>query len=130
MIAAAGLLLADATGNAAWDGVASLTIGVMLCLTAWILAIEVKGLLVGESATRQVRSSIRTATLSVDGVETVERLLTMHLGPDEILVNMDVAVEPGMTAHQLQELTTNIESEIARLVPAATRVFIEYGEEQ
>ncbi|HLE39370.1 MAG TPA: cation diffusion facilitator family transporter [Acidimicrobiia bacterium] len=128
-VAAAGLLLAEWTGDPHWDGVASLVIGVMLCLTAWILAIETKGLLVGESASRQVRSAIRAAVLSVGEVETVERLLTMHLGPDEILVNLDVTVEPGKTAADLEDITRRIEAEILSMVPQATRVFIEFGAE-
>ena len=128
-VAAAGLLLAEWTGDPHWDGVASLVIGVMLCLTAWILAIETKGLLVGESASRQVRSAIRAAVLSVGEVETVERLLTMHLGPDEILVNLDVTVEPGKTAADLEDINRRIEAEILSMVPQATRVFIEFGAE-
>lgn len=128
-VAATGLLLADATGNPAWDGVASMTIGVLLTLTAWLLAVETKGLLVGESASRQTRSAIRSAALSIPEVETVERLLTMHLGPDEILVNMDVTVEKGLTGEQVESITRRIEEEISRIVPSATRVFIEVGEE-
>lgn len=128
-IAATGLLLADATGNPAWDGVASMTIGVLLALTAWLLAIETKGMLVGESASRQTRSAIRSAALSIPEVETVERLLTMHLGPDEILVNMDVTVERGLTGEKVEEITARIEEEIFRVAPEATRIFIEFGEE-
>jgi cation diffusion facilitator family transporter len=128
-VATAGLLLTEFTGDPHWDGIASMVIGVMLAATAWLLAIETKGLLVGESASRQVRSSIRAAALSVPEVETVERLLTMHLGPDEILVNMDVAVEAGKTAAEVQDITRRIEEQIAALVPQATRVFIEYGPE-
>ena len=130
VVAAAGLLLAEWTGDPHWDGVASMTIGVMLCLTAWILAVETKGLLVGESATREVRSAIRAAALSVGEVETVERLLTMHLGPDEILLNMDVTVEPGKSAADLEALTGRIEAAVLEAVPQATRIFIEYGSGQ
>jgi divalent metal cation (Fe/Co/Zn/Cd) transporter len=107
--------------------VASMAIGVMLCLTAWVLAVETKGMLVGESASRAVRASIRAAALSVGEVNTVERLLTMHLGPDEILVNMDVTVETGRSAADLEALTKRIETAIVAVVPEATRVFIEYG---
>ena len=128
-VAAAGLIVAEVTGNGAWDGVASIVIGVMLTGVAWILASETKGLLVGESATRQVRSAIRTAALSVSGVESVDRLLTMHLGPDEILVNMDLIAEPGLSAADLEQITDRVEHEIIGLVPEATRVFIEFGHE-
>lgn len=129
-VAAAGLLIAQATGNSAWDGIASLVIGVMLGAVAWILASETKGMLVGESASREVRSAIRTAALSVSQVESVDRLLTMHLGPDEILVNMDLIVESGLLASDLERITEDVEREIIGLVPQATRVFIEFGHEQ
>lgn len=130
VIAATGLLLAEWTGDPHWDGVASMLIGVMLCLTAWILAVETKGLLVGESASREMRSAIRAAALSVGAVETVERLLTMHLGPDEILVNLDLTVESGGSAADLEDLTDRIETAITAVVPQATRIFIEYGVSQ
>lgn len=130
IVAASGLVLAQATGNSAWDGVASLVIGVMLAAVAWILASETKGMLVGESATREIRSTIRAAALSVLEVESVDRLLTMHLGPDEILVNMDLVVEAGLSAADLERVTDRVEREITGLVPQATRVFIEFGHEE
>ena len=126
-IAITGLLIADATGNAVWDGVASMAIGVLLTITAWILAIETKGLLVGESASRRTRSSIRSAALSVDEVESVDRLLTMHLGPDEILVNMDVVVDDGLSGKRVESIVTEIEAKVREFVPEATRIFIEVG---
>ena len=129
-VAAGGLLLAEATGDPVWDGVASLVIGVLLAVTAWILAVETKGLLVGESASRSVRASIRTAALSVPEVESVERLLTMHLGPDDLLVNMDLTVEEGLTAADVERITQAVEGEIARLVPGVSKVFIEVGAER
>ena len=53
----------------------------------------------------------------------------MHLGPDEILVNLDVVVEPGKSDAQLEALTHGLEAAITAVVPQATRVFIEYGRE-
>jgi cation diffusion facilitator family transporter len=128
-VAALGLLLAEWTGAHQWDAVASMVIGVLLGATALVLAVETKGLLVGESAGRQVRSAIRTAAMSVPGVETVDRLLTMHLGPDEVLVNMDLVVDPGLSEAEGEEIVRRAEREIRRLVPEATRVFIELGRE-
>jgi cation diffusion facilitator family transporter len=126
-VAAAGLLLAHWTGESYWDAVASMAIGVLLTATALILAIETKGLLLGESAGREVRAAIRSATLSVPRVETIDRLLTMHLGPDEILVNMDLVVDPGLSEEEGEAVVRRVEEEIRRLVPQATRVFIELG---
>jgi divalent metal cation (Fe/Co/Zn/Cd) transporter len=104
-----------------------MVIGVLLTVTAWILAVETKGLLVGESAGREVRAAIRSAALSVPEVETVDRLLTMHLGPEEILVNMDVVVDPNLSEAAGEDVVRRVEEEIRRLVPAATRIFIELG---
>jgi cation diffusion facilitator family transporter len=129
-VAAVGLVIAQVTENSAWDGVASIVIGMMLAGVAWILASETKGMLVGESASREARSAIRTAALSVPEVESVDRLLTMHLGPDEILVNMDLIVEEGLSAADLERVTDQVEHEIRDIVPQATRVFIEFGHEE
>ncbi len=126
-VAAAGLLTAHYTGNPAWDGIASITIGVLLMATAWILAIEVKGLLLGESASREARSLIRGAVLSIEGVEKVEQLLTMHLGPEEVLVTMDLAVEGGLSGDDVQRIVDDAEDMIRERVPEATRIFIEVG---
>ena len=127
VVAAAGLLLAHWTGESYWDALASMAIGVLLAATALILAIETKGLLLGESAGREVRAAIRSAALSVPGVETIDRLLTMHLGPDEILVNMDLVVERGLSEEEGEAVVRRVEDEIRRQVPQATRVFIELG---
>ncbi|HSG79700.1 MAG TPA: cation diffusion facilitator family transporter [Acidimicrobiia bacterium] len=128
-IAAAGLVLAEVTGASQWDGAASIVIGVMLTATAWVLAVETKGLLLGESASRLVRSDIRSATLSVKEVESVERLLTMHLGPDEILVNLDITVEDGLSGDEVERIVDHVERSIRSTVPEATRIFVEVGEE-
>jgi cation diffusion facilitator family transporter len=130
IVAAAGLLLAEWTHNPVWDGIASMTIGVMLALTAWILAIETKSMLVGEAASRRIRSEIRAAALSIKEVETVQRLLTMHLGPEEILVNMDIGIEDGLSGEEQEAIVARVEGEITGLVPEATRIFVEVRPEE
>ena len=126
-VAAAGLVIADVTGNPVWDGVASMVIGVLLTLTAFILARETKGLLIGEAANRSTRSAIRSATLSIPEVETVDRLLTMHLGPDEILVNMDIVVDGDLSGNEVEAIVDQIEGKIREFAPEATRIFVEVG---
>jgi len=124
-IAAAGLIAAELTGNGLWDGVASVLIGALLGGVAWILAVEMKSLLIGESATREERAKIRAAALSVGEVRTVDRLLTMQLAPDEILVTMDVEFDDGIDGAQIGEAIVSIEAMIVEAVPDATRVFVE-----
>ncbi len=125
MVAAGGLLLTHYTGDPIWDGIASMVIGVMLAVTAWLLAVETKSLLVGESASRVSRSRIRAAALSVPEVEQVIQLLTMHLGPNEILVNMDLAFEDDLTTDRVEAAIDLVESRIRADEPMATRIFIE-----
>jgi cation diffusion facilitator family transporter len=124
-IAATGLILADVTGDPMWDGIASIAIGFLLAVVAWILAFEMKGLLVGESASRGTRSAIRAVTLSVPEVERIDRLLTMQLAPHSILVNMDVTFEDGLTQDELEDAVARVEAAVLGQVPEATRLFIE-----
>ncbi len=124
-IAAVGLTLSEVTGASLWDGLASVLIGVLLAGVAWFIAVEMKALLIGESATREDRSRIRAATLSVPEVERIERLLSMQLAPAEILVNMDVVFDDGLSTEALEAAIARIEAAITADVPTATRVFIE-----
>lgn len=124
-IAAVGLTLSRVTGDGLWDGLASVLIGVLLGIVAWFIAIEMKALLIGESATREERSRLRAATLSIDEVQRIDRLLTMQLAPHEILVNMDVVFDDGLDTDQVEAAIAEIESAIRLAVPAAEKVFIE-----
>ncbi|MEZ5174947.1 MAG: cation diffusion facilitator family transporter [Acidimicrobiia bacterium] len=121
-IAATGLILAEVTANAVWDGVASVLIGVLLGIVAFVIAREMKALLEGEAASREDRTAIRVAILSVEPVNHVDRILTMHLGPHEILVNADVAFDDGIDE---VEAIAAVKESVAAAVPAATRIFIE-----
>jgi cation diffusion facilitator family transporter len=124
-IAAAGLIAAELTGNGLWDGVASVLIGALLGGVAWILAVEMKSLLIGESATREERAKIRAAVLSVGEVRTIDRLLTMQLAPDEILVTMDLDFDEGTAGDDIERAIVEIEQKITEAVPSATRIFVE-----
>jgi cation diffusion facilitator family transporter len=124
-IAAVGLILADLTGNARWDGLASMIIGLLLAAVAWVIAVEMKAMLIGESATREVRAMILAATLSVGEVHHVDRLLTMQMAPHEILVNMDVVFDDGLSVEEVEDVIARTESAILGAVPTASRVFIE-----
>ena len=120
-----GLAIAHSTGNDVWDGVASVLIGLLLGVVAVLLAIETKQLLVGEAAGRRDRAAMRMAVLSLPEVETVGRLLTMHMGPEEILVNLEVDLTDGLTDHIVEQVIDRIESEIRQVLPGATNIFVE-----
>jgi cation diffusion facilitator family transporter len=124
-IAAAGLITARLTDDAVWDGIASVFIGLLLAAVAWVLAVEMKSLLIGESATREERAKIRAAALSVGEARTVDRLLTMQLAPDELLVTMDIEFDDGIGGDLLESAIVEMEGKITEAVPEATRIFIE-----
>jgi len=124
-IAAIGLTVTRITGDGLWDGLASVLIGVLLAGVAGFIAVEMKSLLIGESATREERSRIRAATLSIDEVERIDRVLTMQLAPEQILVNMDVVFDDGLDTDELEAAIGRIEAEIQDAVPAAQKIFIE-----
>ncbi|MGB5167836.1 MAG: cation diffusion facilitator family transporter [Acidimicrobiia bacterium] len=125
VIAATGLIAAELTENAVWDGIASVLIGLLLAVVAWVLAVEMQSLLIGESATREERAKIRAAALSVGEVRTVDRLLTMQLAPDEILITMDIEFDDGIDGDLIESAIVEMEGKIAEAVPQATRIFIE-----
>ena len=121
-IAAIGVLLSYYTEDAIWDGIASILIGILLGLVAFVIAREMQSLLVGESASRRDRASIRIAILSVEEVHHVERILTMQLGPHEILVTADVAFDEG--ADEVAAIA-HVEQSITEACPDASQSFIE-----
>jgi cation diffusion facilitator family transporter len=124
-IAATGLILTEVTGNGVWDGIASVLIGILLAGAAWVIAVEMKALLVGEAASREDRAAIRAATYSVEEVHHVARLLTMQLSPEEVLINLDLAFDEGLSDNDIERAIVEVEERIQSGVPSATRIFIE-----
>ncbi|MCL1593680.1 MAG: cation diffusion facilitator family transporter [Actinomycetia bacterium] len=121
-VAAAGLILTEVTGTAVWDGLASIVIGLILISVALIIAREMSALLVGESASRDDRTTIRVAILSLDEVHHIERLLTMQMSVHEILVTADVAFDDGVD--EVAAIET-LDRNIREACPDVNRVFIE-----
>lgn len=124
LIAAIGVVTAHLTGDGRWDAVASITIGVLLAATAWILAFETKPLLVGEAASREDRSAIRAAVLAVPAVERINDLLTMHVGADKVLVNIEVDLDEA-AAQDVPAILDEIDAAIKAAVPSVSHSFVE-----
>jgi divalent metal cation (Fe/Co/Zn/Cd) transporter len=113
------------TGDGVWDGIGSMTIGVLLGIVAIILAIETKSLLIGEAADPEVERSIRTALESVDEVDHIIDLRTQHLGPDDLLIAAKIAVNHDDTAAQVAKGIDAAEARIRTAVPMAGHIFLE-----
>ena len=125
VFAAAGIGLSAWTSNTFFDGLASILIGVMLGLVAILLSMENRDFLLGESASRRDRASIREVLNSFPEVERVIDILTMHIGPDEILLNANIEFQDGMTTEQIETLVDEIEAAIRRKLPQVKKIFIE-----
>jgi cation diffusion facilitator family transporter len=125
VFALTGVLLAHFTEEPRWDAVGSIAIGVLLVVIAIVLAIEMKGLLVGESATQEDVDRISAALNSSPGVRGVIHMKTQHLGPDEVLVAAKLDVDEALTVRQLANAINTAEASLRAAVPTATLVYLE-----
>jgi cation diffusion facilitator family transporter len=124
-IALGGILLTSLTGNPIFDGAASIIIGTILSLVALMLFYETKSLLIGEGVSQGDLRKIRAAINTVPEVKEVVNLLTMHLGPEDILVNIDVNFVDGLSTDQVEEAIDKVERSIQAVVPAVKKIFVE-----
>ena len=124
-LALIGVGLAVITGNGVWDGVGTLSIGVLLVCIAIVLAVEMKSLLIGEGASKTDVRLIREAAVDGDTVTSVIHLRTMFLGPEELLVAMKIAVEHEDTAVEIATAIDAAEARIRAAVPEARLIYLE-----
>jgi cation diffusion facilitator family transporter len=125
VVAMIGIALAEHLHMPALDGAASIVIGVILAVTAAMLAYECKGLLIGEAASPAVITSIHKTAAAQEGVNSVNEVLTMHLGPEDILANLSLDFANGLSAEQIEATTTKLEQAIKAAHPQVKRIFIE-----
>jgi cation diffusion facilitator family transporter len=124
-VAFVGILLGHLTGWPYFDGIASVMIGMILAGTAVWLAIETKSLLIGESATPDVVRGIRQIAQSCREIRHVNEILTMHMGPDYVLVNLSVNFEDDISAADSEIAVAQLDTRIKQAYPMAKRIFIE-----
>jgi divalent metal cation (Fe/Co/Zn/Cd) transporter len=124
-IALAAIIIDTLTGNAIWDGVGTLSIGILLGVIAIVLALEMKSLLIGEAASNADEEAIEKAIRSSPDVEDLIHMRTEHLGPETILVAAKAEFRGDLTMAQLADVIDGVESAIRAVVPEATLIFIE-----
>ncbi len=120
-----GIWLGEITDAPWMDGAASVVIGLILAAVAAILSYECKGLLVGESASGPVVQDIRALLGGYPDKLSVNELLTMHLGPEDVLVTMSLDFAGGLSSDEVERLVSELEQKIKSAHPEITRVFIE-----
>ncbi|TCC34815.1 cation diffusion facilitator family transporter [Kribbella sindirgiensis] len=125
VLALIGVVLTLATGNGVYDGLGSMAIGVLLVCVAIFLAIEMKSLLLGESATREAQQKIVDAIENTPGVQRLIHIKTLHLGPEEVLVAAKLGVEPTADAAVVAEVIDAAERAVREAEPMSVHIYLE-----
>ena len=125
LVALLAIFLGQLSGNIYLDGVASIVIGLILGATATWLAHETKSLLIGERANSPVVAGIREIAQNAIYVEHVNELVTMHMGPDFVLVNLSLDFIDEISARDIEQTVSAMTLSIKASFPIVKRVFIE-----
>jgi cation diffusion facilitator family transporter len=125
VFALVGVGLTLVTGSGVWDGLGTLAIGALLVIVAGVLAVEMKSLLIGESATGDQVAAIEEALVAGPEVERVIHLRTLHLGPDELLVAAKIAVAHDETAAAVARAIDAAEARIRAAIPITAVIYLE-----
>ncbi|NED68412.1 cation transporter, partial [Streptomyces sp. SID10244] len=123
-LALAGVGLTMLTGDAVWDGIGTLAIGVLLGVIATVLIVEMKSLLIGEGATEDEEQALLTA-LAAAGVDRVIHMKTQYLGPEELLVAAKIAIPAGADAITVAHTIDAAEVRVRSAVPQARVIYLE-----
>jgi cation diffusion facilitator family transporter len=125
ILALIGVGLTLITGNGIFDGLGSMAIGLLLVIIAAILAVEMKSLLIGESATAEHVAAIEQAIAEEPLVDRLIHMRTLHIGPEELLVAAKIAVTPSDRASDLAQAIDAVEERIRAAVPIARVIYVE-----
>jgi divalent metal cation (Fe/Co/Zn/Cd) transporter len=124
-IAAGGLFLLQITGDAIYDGIASILIGIILVVVAIMLGKETRNLLLGSLASPRTRKALRGAIEEFPEVTGIVNLLTMQLGLDSILVTGEINIEDRLTTGEIERLIRRITDRIHEAAPAVKNIYLE-----
>ena len=122
--AAVGVFLAQVTGDPFYDGAASIVIGIILAVTAFVLAYESKGLLIGEDADPEIVQGLHDLACGKPGVVGVGAVLTVHSSPDQITAMIDVDFRDSISAGDVERIVSEVEVEAHDRWPHLRRLFI------
>jgi cation diffusion facilitator family transporter len=124
-LALASIAVSQVTGLRLFDSLGSILIGLLLASVALIIARITHGLLIGESASPEDQARALVLTESIAEVKGVTQLLTMHLGPEVVILAMKVAFREGLDAAAIEDLTNRIEARIRAELPQMRKIFVE-----
>jgi cation diffusion facilitator family transporter len=125
VIALVGVTLSAQFGDPRFDAIGSIGIGALLAVIAIVLAVEMKSLLIGESAAKEIRGAIRDTIEASPTVRKLIHMRTLHLGPDELLVAVKVEFDASLDIPGLTAAIDDLESAIRQQTPSAQVIYVE-----
>lgn len=125
VIALAGILLGQLLDMPVFDGIAAIVIGVVLLLTAVILAVECKGLLIGEGADPLVVAAIRSKVAADPRIESVGEILSVHFGPNDLIVLVTLDFRSGFAADDVESAIRDLTAVVKATEPSVRHFYIE-----
>jgi cation diffusion facilitator family transporter len=127
VIAALGIALGQAFNNPYFDPAASVLIGLLLVGAAFVLARQTGDLLVGQSIGPDATARLRKIFEDDDAILNVGKLLTMQMGPDEVLLTASVQFRRGMRIDEVEGAIERLEKSVAAVYPAIRHIYFESG---
>ena len=127
LVAFLGIALSGALGMAWIDGASSILIGILLCVVALVMVYESKGLLVGEGVEKRTLDTLREMIRADPEVDHVDRLTTIYLGPDEILLAIELRFAAQATTLEIREALARLKRAIQARYPKIRRIFLDSG---
>ncbi|MDG4826385.1 cation diffusion facilitator family transporter [Asanoa sp. WMMD1127] len=124
-LATGGLVLTEVTGDPLWDGVASIGIGILLLIVAIALSVANVSLLVGRAVPRRLHVRLRQELAAVPTVDRVDQLLTMQLGPEDVLVAAKVDFADDATGADIEAAADAAEERLTSIYPSIRYVFLD-----
>ncbi|MBO0902386.1 cation diffusion facilitator family transporter [Jiella sonneratiae] len=125
VIAAIGIGLSWSTGIHQFDAIGSILIGVLLALVAIFLAIEVKGLLIGETAGPEIDRLVRDKLGSHAEIAAINELRTLHLGPEDVLLTISVDFKDDVVSQRIESIVSETEHLVREKFPIVRKVYVE-----
>lgn len=119
------VVVTTVTGDARFDGVGSIAIGALLCVIGVALARDTRSLLIGEGITDEVRERVLRVAGAVPSVLEVRQLLSLHLGPDAVLLALKVRFAPDLGVRDLERVINELEQRIRADLPQMKKIFVE-----
>jgi cation diffusion facilitator family transporter len=119
------VLVTTVTGDARFDGIGSICIGTLLCAIGVALARDTRSLLIGEGITEEVRARVLEVAKQTPSVLEVRQLLSLHLGPDAVLLALKVRFAPELQLQDLERTIDDLEERIRSALPQMKKIFVE-----